>query len=61
MAFLKLKMAGRWNDSVTVNTEDISSFYEDRGASYTDYYVVMRNGNRFRINYESYKILDDLS
>lgn len=57
MAFLRLTRAGRYNEDLTVNTEEISEFYEDRHLTYSDYILVMKNGIKYCINYDSYRKL----
>lgn len=57
MAFIKLERSSRYNENIIVNTDEVSTFYEDRYSSYTDYIVVMKNGEKHNITYESYKKL----
>lgn len=57
MALVKLTCSNR--SEVAINTDDISSLYEDRGFSYCDYIVKLKNGDAYSLDYESYnKLLD---
>ena len=57
MAFLKLERSGRYNEDLIVNTDEVSTFYEDRYTTYISYIVVMKNGEKLSITYDSYKKL----
>lgn len=55
MALVKLICSNR--REVAINTDEISSLYEDRGFSYCDYVVKMKNGDAFSLDYASYQRL----
>lgn len=55
MALVKLICSNR--NEVAINTDEISSLYEDRGFSYCEYVVKLKNGDAFSLDYASYQRL----
>lgn len=55
MALIKLICSNR--REVAINTDEISSLYGDRGFSYCDYVVKLKNGDAFSLDYASYQRL----
>lgn len=60
MALITLNKPGRYGGSFVINTDDISSMYMDRGFSYCDYILSMKNGDKHVIDHESYNKIRNL-
>ena len=58
MALLRLK--GRRGDDIIVNSDEISSIHEEGGFSYRDYVLILKNGTRYLLNYDSYSKIFNL-
>lgn len=59
MAFVKLTCGNR--SEIAINMDDISSIFENRGFSYCDYIVKLKNGDAYSLDYESYNKLLDMA